>query len=308
MNSPIYLTEREKKMLNAQTKEQMFGNGLPRNAQGRLPATLSHRLPSGTSEKRYPAGGIGIHAGQNTCQTQPVQGPPCDDEILELLKMTAHDLRGGIFNVGAALKLLKRGSFGNMETGVSQEIDKLFAYVTKLVGTLEDSIGRAFSLSEGLVTAKERIHLQRDVLDPVLDELSTDIQQSCSLFHNGLDAAPAEQLLLRGDRFWLKAVFRNLLKNAIKYGGRGVKLAVGFKNQGTHIRINIYNSGRPIPPECCPRLFTQFSHLTPSHDGKSNGLGLGLYLVKQAIERHGGKIWYEAKTQGSNFIFTLARG
>lgn len=294
-------------MINAQMEEQTFGTGLPQSGPGSPLATLSRRLPSGTSEKRTPAG-RGILAKLNPYQPQPAQAHPCGDEILDLLKMTAHDLRGGIFNVGAGLKLLKRGSYGKMETGVSEEIDKLFGYVTKLVGTLEDSIGRAFSLSEGLLTAKENIHLQRDVLDPVLDELSIDIRQSCSLFHNALDAAPAEQLLLVGDRFWLKAVFRNLLKNAIKYGGKGVKLAVGFKNQGTHIRINIYNSGCPIPPECCHRLFTQFSHLTPSHDGKSNGLGLGLYLVKQAIESHGGNIWYEAKRQGSNFVFTLARG
>ncbi|MBN1105392.1 MAG: sensor histidine kinase, partial [Deltaproteobacteria bacterium] len=132
--------------------------------------------------------------------------------------------------------------------------------------------------------------------------------QSCGLFHNGLGAIQDEQLMLPGDRFWLKFVFRNLLRNAIKYGGTALKLAVGFRNQDTHVRINIYNSGRPIPPESSRQLFTQFGQCPPSREGKSDGLGLGLYLVRLAIERHGGNIWYEAKRHGSNFVFTLARG
>lgn len=238
----------------------------------------------------------------------PPQHHTCSDEILDLLKMTAHDLRGGMFNLGAGLKLLRRGSFGKMEIGVSQEIDNLYGYVNRLMGNLEEALGRAFSLSEGLVTRKERINLQKDVLDPVLEELSRDLRQSCCLFHNGLEDSPAEQLMLLGDRFWLKAVFRNLLKNAIKYGGKGVKLAVGFRNQETHLRINVYNSGRPIPPERSAMLFTQFSHLESSHERKQEGLGLGLYLVRQAVEIHGGTIRYEAKRHGSNFVFTLARG
>jgi signal transduction histidine kinase len=235
-------------------------------------------------------------------------GHPCNEEILDLLKITAHDLRSGILSLGAGLKLLQRGSFGAMDIGVAQEIDNLDGYLTKLMGNLEEALGRAFSLSEGLVIRKATIHLQRDVLHPVLAELARDLRQSCGLFHNGLDVVQEDQLTMVGDPFWLKVVFRNLLRNALKYGGKGVKLGVGFLHQGTHVRINIYNSGQPVPPEYTRDLFTQFSRLCPSHDGKSNGLGLGLYLVRQAIERHGGAIWYEPKRHGSNFVFTLERG
>lgn len=295
-------------MLSAQTEEKTVGKALPPNRAGRLLATLRHRLPSSGPEIKNPVGGIDMPARMTTLQTQTSQDHPCNEEILDLLKITAHDLRGGIFNLGAGLKLLKRGSFGGMDIGVSQEIDNLYGYLTKLMGNLEEAMGRAFSLSEGLVIRKETIHLQRDVLDPVLAELSRDLRQSCGLFHNGLGVVQDEQLMLLGDRFWLKAVFRNLLRNAIKYGGKGVKLGVGFLHQGTLVRINIYNSGQPIPPEYGQNLFTPFSRRSPSQDGRSNGLGLGLYLVRQAIERHGGTIWYEPKRHGSNFVFTLARG
>ncbi|MEW6667812.1 MAG: HAMP domain-containing sensor histidine kinase [Thermodesulfobacteriota bacterium] len=295
-------------MLNAQIEEMSMEEALPPNRAGELLVTLGHRPPSSSPENGNPGGGIDILARLKACQTQPSHDRTCDDEILDLLKITAHDLRSGIFSVGAALKLLKRGSFGGMEIGVSQELDNLYGYLSKLMGNLEEALGRAFSLSEGLVIRKETIHLQRDVLTPVLVELARDLRQSFGLFHNALESAPPEQLMLLGDRFWLKAVFRNLLRNALKYGGKGVKLAVGFQNQDSLVRINVYNSGKPITPECSQSLFTRFGHLTPSQDGKSNGLGLGLYLVKQAIERHGGKIWYEAKEHGSNFVFTLAKG
>ena len=67
----------------------------------------------------------------------------------------------------------------------------------------------------------------------------------------------------------------------------------------------MYNSGKPVPEKCRPKLFTKFSRIEENNNGNSNGTGLGLYLVKKIIQKHGGDIWYEAKENGSNFVFTL---
>ncbi|MBN1103149.1 MAG: HAMP domain-containing histidine kinase [Deltaproteobacteria bacterium] len=288
------------------TEEATIPEGMPENGPGKAGTRTEHMEVPTAAEKRRNINASSVLRAV-TWRLIDSHRPVFRDEILDLLKIAAHDLRGGLFNVGAGLKLLGRGYYGQMDQGVAEETHKLAGHVTSLMGNLEDCLGRAFSLGEGLETAMEELHLKRDVLDPVLSELSNQLAQSCAMFHNALDAAPVEQLLINGDRFWLKAVFRNLLRNALKYGGKKVRLAIGYKDLNNRIMLNIYNSGEPIPEESRSRLFTKFNRVSPGERGMEQGLGLGLYLVKRAIEKQGGEIWYEAKRNGSNFVFTLPR-
>ena len=84
-----------------------------------------------------------------------------------------------------------------------------------------------------------------------------------------------------------------------------VPISFGFENHANHYKLNVYNSGEPIPEEYRSKLFTKFTRIIKGNNGNSHGAGLGLYLVKEIIQKHGGDIWYEAKENGSNFVFTL---
>jgi len=108
----------------------------------------------------------------------------------------------------------------------------------------------------------------------------------------------------------LKIVFRNLLKNAMKYGDKGGTITIGFENPGSCGRFNVFNSGKPIPEEYRDKLFTKFVRFGNNGNGNEmvDGMGLGLYLIKTIIQKRGGDIWYEAKENGSNFVFILPIG
>jgi signal transduction histidine kinase len=138
-------------------------------------------------------------------------------------------------------------------------------------------------------------------------ELSGEIRSHDVKFHNGLVYKHEQDLAIRGNRFWLKAVFRNLLRNAIVHGGKGCMVAVGLRDQGDCLRWNVYNTGKTVPQEYRDKLFTKFSPMALGDHGEGGGMGLGLYLVKEIVERHGGEIAYEAKRYGSNFVFTLSK-
>ena len=128
-----------------------------------------------------------------------------------------------------------------------------------------------------------------------------EIRNIGSIAFNGFKLTQKKERMSRGNRFLLKAIFRNLLKNAIKYGGKGCRIAIGCRERQGSLIINVYNSGMPIPKECRNRLFNKFDRLSSKQTGDSDGMGFGLYLVKQIIKKHGGDIWYEAKQNGSNF-------
>ena len=181
------------------------------------------------------------------------------------------------------------------------------ARVAQLIGIAEDCLGKANSVEGAMRMDREMLDLRQDIIDPVLDELSNDIQRNGIMIDNRLGAIPAGTIPVHVNKMWLKAVFRNLFKNAIKYGDRGCTIAFGFEDHDSHYRINVYNSGSTIPEEHRDKLFTRFGRIETSGNEKREGVGLGLFLIKEIIRRHGGDIWYQAKPDGSDFIFTIAK-
>jgi PAS domain S-box-containing protein len=230
-----------------------------------------------------------------------------NEHILRMLMVMSHDIRGPLIAMAATLKLLMRGTFGKMNESVSNVIKDLMVRVIRLLGTAEDCLGKASSVNGSLQVDREGLDLRQDIIDPILDELSEDIEKQDILIDNRLGAIPAGRILIMADKIWLKTVFRNLFKNAIKYGGKGCVIAFGFEDHGSYYRLNVYNSGRPVPEEFRDRLFTKFGRIKDETKEPREGVGLGLYLIREIIQKHGGDIWYEAKPEGSDFVFTIAK-
>lgn len=226
-------------------------------------------------------------------------------EILRLLTMMSHDIRGALISIGAGLKLLGRGTYGSLDGGASDKAGDLCERVKKVVGLAEEFLGKAFSLTEKTGILEEALDLKQDVIHPVLSELSAEMLENSIKVDNRLDSEKFDHVAVRADAIWLKAVFRNLFRNAMKYGGHGCTISIGFENKDSFYRLSVSNSGRPIPEEKRGRLFRRFSRLASAGKGGSDGMGVGLYMVREIVRKHGGDIWYEAAESGSNFIFTL---
>jgi len=247
------------------------------------------------------------HASNTEANSRPDIFASANEEILNILKIMSHDIRGPLTTLGAGLKLLKKGAYGRMDSKASYQVDQLFSVLKGLMGNVEDFLGRAFSINGGLEMSREPLHLNREVVEPVLLELSKEIHDRSITVENYLDVLPHKAHFIQGDRFWLKAIFRNLIRNAIKYGGRGCRITIGFQDLKFQYRMNVHNTGKPVPEECRDRLFTKFGRISSKKNENSESMGLGLYLVKEIVEKHRGHIWYEATETGSNFLFNLPK-
>jgi PAS domain S-box-containing protein len=229
-----------------------------------------------------------------------------NQHIVNMLMIMSHDIRGPLVSIAATLKLLLRGSFGRMDESVWNTIADLMARVRNVIGIAEDCLGSAHSLEGALLKNMEFIDLRQDIIDAVLDEVSNEIEEQNIIIDNRLGAIPGGTIPIGANMMWLKAVFRNLFKNAIKYGGRGCRIAFGFEDHGSFYRLNVYNSGRPIPEELRDRLFTKFTHIDDGAE-KKEGFGMGLYLIREIVRKYEGDMWYEPKNDGSDFIFILPK-
>ncbi len=231
--------------------------------------------------------------------------PGFNEKILNMVKMMAHDVRGSLLSISATLKLLSRGHYGKIDEGAVNRIKELFSKISGLIGMTEEYLGRSFSVNDDLETKDDTLDLMKHILIPVLKELSSELKAHRLLIDHRLHAMSNKPISIRISRVWLKMVFRNLLKNAIKFGDPKGIIAIGFEDQDSSYQFNVYNSGNPIPEAYRKRLFTNFWE-NGNHDNEREGMnstGLGLYLIKKVIQKLGGEIGMKRKTTGQILRF-----
>jgi signal transduction histidine kinase len=80
-----------------------------------------------------------------------------------------------------------------------------------------------------------------------------------------------------------------------------------FEKHKSHYRLNLYTSGRPISEEDREKLFVRFNRIEALEGHSLDGVGLGLFLAGEIVPEHSGEIGYEARPDGSKFVFTISR-
>lgn len=230
-----------------------------------------------------------------------------NEKVLNLLRMMSHDIRGSLVSMSATLKLLIRGYYGKLDEGAATCLQELSSKTSVLIETAGEYLNATLSLNEGRESKEEARDLMQDIVQPVLEELSPELTNHRIVIHQSLIS---KRISVKAGWIWLKTVFRNLLKNAIQYGEKECTIALGFEDHGLSYQVNVYNSGQPVPEQDRGKLFSKFTRNEKRTDeGRdAEGMGLGLYLIKKIIQKQGGDIWYEAKEDGSNFVFTFPSG
>jgi len=237
----------------------------------------------------------------------PERMPPdmTDNTLLTMTEIYFHDLRGSLTSILATLKLLTRGYYGTVDEKIKTVLDELFRKGKGLMEMTEEHLSTVFSFRGDLRNKMETLNLEEDILHPVLEELDYEMRGRGVRIDNRCHEQPIPRLVIRGGKLWFRAVFRNLLKNAISYGDLGGTIVIRFEPHGTMYLLSVYNSGNPIPQEGRERLFRTRYADQPGRLEEGSGLGIGLYLSRLIVRSHGGDIWYEAKEHGSNFVLAL---
>ena len=109
---------------------------------------------------------------------------------------------------------------------------------------------------------------------------------------------------IAGDPHRLEQVMINLVSNAAKYSPPGSTITISTEIKGKKVIVAISDQGIGIPKRNLERIFDKYYQI--QHQTSSNGFGLGLYITREIIRKHKGKIWVESQEgKGSTFYFTL---
>jgi signal transduction histidine kinase len=173
---------------------------------------------------------------------------------------------------------------------------------------LESTVGQVLSAARAEETLRSRAPLDEVELQGLLTENIDELRERHHLPDESVQLEIARPLRVRGDASELGLVFRNLFENAVKYSDQPVRIRVGIEEVSDgRIRVEISDQGIGIPKQELRRIFRRFYRAGRDVQRQVSGLGLGLFVVRSLLRKHGGRIvaLSEGAGRGSRFVVTL---
>jgi PAS domain S-box-containing protein len=219
----------------------------------------------------------------------------------DFLATLSHELRTPLTSIlGWAEMLLRRRDQDYSQTRHGLEVIQASAQEqAQIVTDLLDV--------SNLIKGTLRLHIEpvdlRDVIKASLDTINLAAQ--ARRIRVAWDLEP-EASLVNGDRGRLQQVVWNLLSNAVKFTPEGGQIDVRLRQAGDdHARLTVTDTGVGIPHDLLPYVFERFRQVDGSTTRRYGGLGLGLAIVRQIVEMHGGTVHADSPGEGKGTTFTV---
>jgi signal transduction histidine kinase len=229
-----------------------------------------------------------------------------DKQKTEFVSIASHQLRSPLTAIKGYSSMLLEGSFGKI-TGKSREaVQVVFESSQKLVGVIEDFLNIT-RIELGKMKYEMTTIDMGHMVESVVNELKPNVmRRGLTMTFTGAEGP----YNIFADAGKLNQVFLNVIDNAIKYTEKGsIAVAVARRQEGGKnlIRFTSTDTGVGMDQATIPKLFEKFVRATGAGAINITGTGLGLYVAKQIVEAHGGKIWAESagKGKGSQFIVEM---
>ncbi len=224
-----------------------------------------------------------------------------EDMRTEFVTNISHELRTPLTSIKGFLETLLTGALEEPET--AQRFLNIMYKETERLANLVDELLRLSKIEERRV-----IHRwQKIQLNEIINTVSTMFMSQAKEKNIDLQVDTDPGLLpVFGDPDMLTQVVINLVDNAIKYTPPGGEVHIESVNEGSHVRVVVWDTGIGIPPESLPRVFERFYRVEQTRARELGGIGVGLAIVKHIVKAHGGQVFAESEVgKGSVFSFTL---
>jgi signal transduction histidine kinase len=208
----------------------------------------------------------------------------------EFLATLAHELRNPLAPIRNAIEIMR------LAPDKPQSVEGARSLLERQVATMVRLIDDLMDVS--------RITRGKILLYPEKVDLRNSIEDALEIVRPQVDKAGLTldvdwdegQFYVKGDRVRLSQIFTNIMANSIKYTERGGRILVKFTHDQTYHIVSIEDTGVGIPSEALPHIFDLFTQIDRSLNRAKGGLGIGLALVRQLVELHGGTV--EAHSDG----------
>ena len=258
--------------------------------------TFSAFLRDITERKRAEAERDRLFAAADKARTEAEAASRAKDEFLATL---SHELRTPLTSIVGWVYLLRSGRLD--AAGVArglETIDRNAMLQAQLVSDILDM--------SRIMAARFRLNVRPVALAPVVAAAIDSLVPAAGA--KGIRLQPIldpSAGIVSGDADRLQQVVWNLLSNAIKFTPQGGRVQVRLARAGGHVEVAVEDTGPGISPELLPHVFELFRQGDSSNTRSYGGLGLGLAVVRQLVELHGGTVQAASGGEGTGATFTV---
>ena len=220
-----------------------------------------------------------------------------NESQIQFIKETAHEIRNPIQSIlGIAEMML---SNKNLDVGHIDDLIIIVIRNAKKIKILTENILEAARIDSNILSLEMEEFDLVELVKDLLKDLKNHLIQNKNI--NLILKCKEDSILIVADKLRLNQVFLNIINNAIKVAQQEGEIIVFLERQDNNtVLVRITDNGPGIPSNLKDKIFNKFV------TGSKSGTGLGLYICKNIIEKHGGKIWAENnKNKGANFNFTI---
>lgn len=249
--------------------------------------------------------GVGRDISENKKATWEMQKAQ-EREMLktEFMSVISHELRTPLTPIQGYTDILLSGHPGELN---QEQRDALMIIKkqSKILLALIDSVLDITRVEYGRpVEIKKEPIILNEIIEDVVDGLKFQFQEK--EIKPEAELSPEIQTIL-ADESKISRVISNVLGNALKFTPKKGRIGIKTSKIGPDVRIEIWDSGIGLEPENLGKIFEKFYQVDSSYTRSVGGIGMGLTIVKEIIEAHGGKVWAESGGlgAGAKIIFTL---
>lgn len=215
----------------------------------------------------------------------------------DLIAVLAHDFKGPLTTIIGFTELLEQHAVEGEDA--ESALRTIRQSAMRLADLANDTLALSRVEQGELNLATDPVHVP-EIVNEAVESLLPQRQIKVTM--------RAHDPVVRGDPARLRQVFENIIGNAIKYSPEGTPVDVRVTETDRTVRIAVHDEGIGIPSDEMKFLFERFTRASNAKRSKIKGTGLGLYLAKTLVERHGGNIQVQSKLgEGSTFTIVLPR-
>ncbi|MGK3959287.1 ATP-binding protein [Sorangium sp. So ce118] len=224
-----------------------------------------------------------------------------DERRLDFYSMIAHDLRTPLNAMTLRIASMLDGEELSRQPSLLEDVQKLDVRLQSLVYMINDFLELASLEDSNRRMEREEVDLVRLIAETIEDFRPLLEKKG----HTFSGPTPCEGASVLGDRRRLAQVLSNLIGNAIKFTPPGGAIAARVEVKPRHVEVALEDTGTGVAPEIAATLFQRYQRAEHS----VGGTGLGLLIVREIVEAHGGVVGVESHAgRGSRFWFRLPRG
>ncbi len=226
-----------------------------------------------------------------------------DKQKSEFVSFATHQLRAPLTAMKGYASLILEGDLGKLSKQIRDAITRIYDSSNTLTNIVDDYLNISRIELGTMKYLFEDVDL-KDLVKNVIAELKPSIEKSKLAF--SFNADQNKKFVVRADKDKFKQIISNLIDNSMKYTPSGavtVSLEKKPENGENKIVFSVKDTGIGIDPLVMPKLFAKFSRAENGNRQNIHGTGLGLFVAKEIVSSHKGKIWAESKGEGKGSAF-----